>query len=719
MKIVPSKASFGTQDYYVDMVNKTIRKCRFFANVLADSLLKVLCQKALNISMPDLDFDTIENINLDYSRLLLVYTKLVDIKTDKTDVCYVLVNLKSGISSKNCFHSIYGETIRTRIVLSPFFSYILVSNDDDLTGVYLKGYSTPVKIPNIASGVKMQSFSLRRIGSTDSLPEGLTQIPEIELGIIRAGLVNVLLIKEGKVIFNKHAEAAIGTESKKEYVCTTAINEIAASDFGLSILSRDGEIFPLSQYSSQESNLAVTHVECLESGSILVQRGQILGYNLLTYAQIIGDNRGQRQTLYRRNPGNEISIHSNFISSEKQYLYSQDQNKVYKLNTNPQAIYAMSKTKSQGKMHFKVQDAFNQSNSKLADAVYTSVLNSYLQNYSKIIQSKPARQDGAHFLDIEYFPIVTGEEGHFIKFESYPSPNHTLVNIVNRFEKLDISWLRKSDVVSHIHREGMEVYYAEGRFLLYEEFSDRLIGEFTFDLHYVTQILDLRKRSEVGGGYTMLARVDSTSKRGIVTLDFSRDANDRFTFLNQTRLNLTLEEEDRDVRSLYIKDSWYVAAHKESLNSTLTIIQFSTENVLFKKQLVDKFEVLWPDKNSTAEGKYVYVIYSVLGSNDVFQSRIDLNSSIIMESKLEVGLTMAEFSGIKCKSSSGRNKILCVFAGIRLYWVEPGLRLFEAPETPEKDPVRGLQKHGCDRRPHLARRESKSGFLPCEVPKAE
>lgn len=671
MQLPYTKHSFGTLANHIDLKAKIIRHCRPFASNFSSNCEHVMCSGGKNITLPNIEYDNIENVNFGYGKMIVVYSAKMDARTDKTNICYILINMKLGTVINECFGTIYESNITTQIVMSHNFAYIFSCNNDMLEGMYFEGYTKMKLIPEIASGVKLNSYSIRRFGSTDQLPEGVKSTPHIELNIIRAGMVNTILYVGESQVYNKHSNAAIGTDSANEFVCSTGSSQVVGNDFGLFVIKENGEILPLTPNARDRVELQITSVMCLEGGSILVQRGEDSGFNIIPSTKNIEENRGHRQTIYEFSEKKKISFHNSFLSGDYQYLIEKGTNKIFRLSMSSRPWFVQSKTKSKGQINFDIVEAMNHTNKKSFDAWYISQHNSYFQNYSNVVQSKPAKVDGSHYLDVEYFPVSTGQEGHFWKFESYAEPNPTKLTIVNRFNPLNIELVKKTDTVSHIQAEGMEIFYAEGRFLFYKEYSHFLLGEFNFDTHYVTKLMDVIRSTTNPEEYSILARVDSISKRGLVKLTFTRDANNRFRFVNEQRLNFILDVEDRLIRVTKTVDDWYISVLKQSYNSTLFVLKYGTGEIIFTRPLVDKFDVIFPRANSSAEGDNIYIVFSVYGSETAYQTRIELKSRSVSERRLDIKLSMGEYCMIKCaQKPDDMNKASCVFAGISLHWVD-------------------------------------------------
>lgn len=670
-KLDSNHFTFGTQEYHIDLKKKVVRTCRPFATNFQAKTLQVMCSEEKSLEITDLKHESIQDFKIEYDKLLAVFTRLADIKTDKYEICYIFVDLRLTSSSTDCFGFNIGQSLISSIAMSPSHAYIFTSDGDHLSGVYLKHYAQKELIPTIASGVTKNSFSIRKFGSTDTMPKGIETVPDLELNIIRAGMVNTILFAGSKLLYNRHSTAAISTEVEKEFVCSTGRSKVVGSNYGLFVIKNSGEILPLTPTAHLSSDLQVSSVICLGDGSILVERGESVGFNIIPNSYSIEENRGHRQTIYTLNKGQKIIFHSNFFTKGENYLIEKGSNKIYKLSISSQPLFVQSKTKSKGRIHFQLTEALNQSNTKNFEGVYISSHNSYQQRYSSEVQSKPATIDGSHFLQVDYDPIVDGTEGHFWKFESFTEPNKTLLYIVNRFQPIDIGLSDKTDIVSHIHRLGMDIFFAEGRFLFYKAFSDKLLGEFQFNAHYVTKLIDLVQDSVNENEYSLLARADSISKRSLIKLVFSKDKNNRFQFIREQRLNFTLDEEDNQVKALRIKDDWCIGILKKSFNNTLVILKFNTGEILFDRALVDKFEIMIPKVNSTTEGQFLYVLFSEFGLEEGSQVRIDLESRDVSIRKLDVKLSIGEYDQMKCEQHPEIfDHFSCVFAGVSLHWID-------------------------------------------------
>ena len=94
---------------------------------------------------------------------------------------------------------------------------------------------------------------------------------------------------------------------------------------------------------------------------------------------------------------------------------------------------------------------------------------------------------------------------------------------------MDIGPSNRKDSVCHIQRDNLDVFYVDDRFVFYQAFTDRLIGELSFNDFYVADVLDMMRHPNDWTRYTMLLRALSDSKSILVNLTFIRDKNDRFS----------------------------------------------------------------------------------------------------------------------------------------------------------------------------------------------
>lgn len=94
----------------------------------------------------------------------------------------------------------------------------------------------------ISTGVSLNEFSVKVYNKSDPVDK---RPIDMELVVIKAGMVNRLLYRTGGLVSNEHIEAAIGTGRTGSYACTIGESMIVASETGMSILTDNKELLPI------------------------------------------------------------------------------------------------------------------------------------------------------------------------------------------------------------------------------------------------------------------------------------------------------------------------------------------------------------------------------------------------------------------------------------------------------------------------------------------
>ena len=204
-----------------------------------------------------------------------------------------MLNIHSGWSKSGCFanSSISGQ-VKTKIVLSPRLAYVISSDDNALTGVYLDWKDQSKQLNLMPTGVRLNEFSVKAYNKSDSVEKKLA---DLELVVVKAGMVSRLLYRAGELVSNEHIETAIGSGRGSSYACTIGDSLIVASDTGMSILTGNKELLPIQPaVTGRKDELKVTFMECLESGSIIVGRGDGDGISFIPVSSDVQASRTRR-----------------------------------------------------------------------------------------------------------------------------------------------------------------------------------------------------------------------------------------------------------------------------------------------------------------------------------------------------------------------------------------------------------------------------------------
>lgn len=674
IKLEDSLKAIGTQDYHLDLDTNVLRICRQFARNLSEATLQVMCRPIDTLNFEKVDLDRIENVEWSNSRVFIVYSKASEGSEIITEICYLMINLKARTSSNDCVLRIDGSSFSSQIVMDSELVYALFSDGQTLEGVYIKEHGFPIKLQKIKPESSNYRFSVRKIGTREQLPVGLTDVPEVELTMIKNGALVKVFFKKGRLVANEMVPLPWPLGETTTFVCSSPSSSYFGNKDGLYEITKKGEVFPFTLGAQSDESMAITHMECLENGSIFLRRGDSYGYNLFPNFILSARNRRSRQSVFGFQSKRLQTIEGNFMKDNHQYLYSSGSNKIFLLNKQPQIFFGKSKKEKPTSMLLQVNDPRTPESSTIVNISCSSVFTPRNQNFSTAIQSKTSSIDQGH-MDVEYFPVVTGNEGHFFKFESMDLlQKKGRLTVINRFMPLDIKEVPNSKFVNFLHKGDLIVDFDEVNLLIYELYTEHLLARLHIGQHDISKLLNLKKINAEPPLYSLLARTESVSKKGIIRIDFSKKPDNRFVLTSKKNLEVVLEEEDIEITTLFVGENWLVGFLEGSNLNTLTIMQFSTGKVIFSKAFVDKYSMFSPNKYLQTDGHMGFVIYSVYGSSKLFQTKISMDTLAIFQSEIDLGVSMADFSSIHCQAPHHDPfNTACIFGGLRLYWVELGL----------------------------------------------
>jgi len=661
-RIKTNQATIGTMDFFIDLQFETVRNCRPFSQNYTSKTIGVLCgeQGVLSLKRLNQNPESISSFKLDMKRLVVVYPKKLSTKLDKVEICFAAVSLHTGWSTQSCLgYSDAEGKFSSKIVLTPQYAYVFASDGSNLMGRYLEWDDGTAKIIDLD---EISPILTRDISAQHTKNQ---RGSDCELVFARAGLVYILTFKSGILMSDRHAFSTANTSPYETRVCKIENNLIVADSTNLYSLTADGESLPLAR-PADTADHKITSLECLDSGAVLVRRADIKSFSLIRDYQLIG-NVSRKQTVFKVDDDKRFRADFDFFSEGHQYLFNAATSSVQVLSLSPFNIAIQSKTKSTGKVRVVLEDLFNNLHRTAFDGDYQAVVTNYDQDFSRDLHSVQAGEDST-VLNITYNPVESPAKGHFWKFESLPDKKRTILEITNRFKRLDIAPVQRNDSVCHLQDEGLEVYFVDERFVFYNEFSDKLVGEMAYDSHYLTTLLDLSRDKIDKTNYNLLAVETQGASRSLLNITFQKFNNNKFSFTSEKALGISLSPEDDTPKFAKTDAGWIIGYLLRSSNSKLVIS--NAQGSIFEKEQVYNFDIVQLAA-SEIDPSFIYLFYSTIDGQKLYQARLDIQTKEIKETVIDIGSDLKSFSNIKCQSSNRDNRlVVCVFAGISVAWVE-------------------------------------------------